>query len=67
MATLQTTRDKIQVALDEADLALGNPTTSQVITQLQADKSALQSQVSTLTNTNATLQSKIDKVKADLA
>jgi len=57
MADLSTVRSKIQDALDEADAALGNPSSS-------AQVAALQAQVAQLTADKAALQAKIDAAKA---
>lgn len=60
MSDLTTVRGKVQDALDEADLALGNQTTTVKL-------SALQAQVTTLTGQLAAAQAKIDAAKAALA
>jgi len=52
MADLTSTRAAIQAALDEADTALGNPTTSAQLAAAQAKAAAL--------------QAILDKIRADL-
>ena len=45
MADLTTVRAAVAAALDEADTALGNPTTSSVIADLQAKLAAAQAKI----------------------
>lgn len=57
MADLSTVRAKVQDALDEADAALGQPSTTQKLTELQAQLDAANAQVTKL-------QGIVDQVKA---
>lgn len=64
MADLTSTRGKIQDALDEADAALGQPTTSSQLAALQAQLDAANATITQLNADKSAMQVKIDAAKA---